>query len=86
MGIIPRTFSEISGEVIGINAKMFTEKFGVSAFGKTKIYEKIFDRQNALVNLSDIYLCLPGGVGTISELFNTLVLNDLHYKIKKYIF
>ena len=30
-------------------------------------------RQNKLVAHGDIYLCLSGGIGTISELFDVLV-------------
>ena len=43
------------------------------------------ERQNKLVEKGDIYLCLPGGVGTMSELFDVLVNNDVNKKDLKII-
>lgn len=81
MGIIPKTFSEKNGDVYSVDARQFIEKFpNEEIFGTRYIMETFNERQNGLVEKGDLYLCLPGGVGTISELFDVLVNNDVNGK------
>jgi uncharacterized protein (TIGR00730 family) len=85
MGVIPRRFSELGGKVTGIDADMFVKKFGKADFGDLEVYDTFSERQSQLIKRSDIVLVLPGGVGTISELFDVLTLNDLNIKKTKVI-
>lgn len=80
MGVIPKCFSELGGNVLGIDADMFVKKFGKADFGDLEVYETFNERQMKLIDKSDMVLVLPGGVGTISELFDVLTLNDLNLK------
>lgn len=41
------------------------------------IYEHIIPRQNKLVELSDIFIGLPGGIGTLYEIFQVAYSNHL---------
>ena len=67
--------------IMGIIPKKFIEKFpNEEIFGTRYIMETFNERQNGLVEKGDLYLCLPGGVGTISELFDVLVNNDVNGK------
>ena len=75
MGIIPYNFYGKNGNVYGIDAKQFVEKYGKASFGETYVMDTFIERQNKLVSKGDIFLCLPGGIGTISEL---LVNNDVN--------
>lgn len=75
MGFIPSIFSERGGKVIGHNIKLFSD---TEAFGEEIIYETFSERQSQLINKSNVILVLPGGVGTMSELFDVLVRNDLN--------
>jgi uncharacterized protein (TIGR00730 family) len=79
MGIIPKNFSENNGNVFSVDAKQFVEKFpNDEIYGTRYIMNTFTERQNGLVEKGDLYLCLPGGVGTISELFDVLVNNDVN--------
>ena len=81
MGIIPKYFSEKNGNVFSVDAKQFVEKFpNDKIYGTRYVMETFTERQNGLVEKGDLYLCLPGGVGTISELFDVLVNNDVNSK------
>ncbi len=37
-----------------------------------KIYDTINDRKNAAIDMADVFVFLPGGIGTIDELFNII--------------
>ena len=80
MGVIPKRYSELGGRVTGIDADMFVKRFGKTNFGELEVYDTFNERQMRLIQRSDIVLVLPGGVGTISELFDVLTLNDLNLK------
>tara|TARA_B100000424_G_C22640634_1_gene354150 strand:- start:43 stop:594 length:552 start_codon:yes stop_codon:yes gene_type:complete len=81
MGIIPKKFSEKDGAVYSVDARQFVEKFpNDKIFGTRYVMETFNERQNGLVEKGDLYLCLPGGVGTVSELFDVLVNNDVNGK------
>jgi hypothetical protein len=85
MGVIPKRYSEVGGRVTGIDADMFVKRFGRTEFGDLEVYDTFNERQMRLIQRSDIVLVLPGGVGTISELFDVLTLNDLNLKKTKVI-
>lgn len=78
MGIIPSHFDKKDGCVYSINAKQFVDIFGVDSFSTTYVMDTFNERQNNLIEKGDIFLCLPGGVGTISELFDVLTDNDIN--------
>ena len=78
MGIIPYNFYKKNGNVYGIDAQQFVEKYGKASFGETYVMDTFKERQNTLVSKGDIFICLPGGIGTISELFDVLVNNDVN--------
>ncbi len=46
------------------------------------LYTSILKRQKMLLLSSDIYIILPGGVGTLSEFFDSVVLNEIENKNK----
>lgn len=84
MGIIPKNFHYRKGEVYSVDAKQFYNE-DQEVFGKTYVMNTFTERQNKLVEKGDIYMCLPGGVGTMSELFDVLVNNDVNKKDLKII-
>ncbi len=42
-----------------------------------KVYEKLFARKVAMTSVSDAFCVLPGGLGTLDELFELMVLKQL---------
>ena len=83
MSVIPRTFHENGGNVFSVDWKLFINKYGSASFGTNYEMDTFEERQKELISKGDVYLCLPGGVGTLSELFDVLVFNDVHKKNKK---
>ena len=59
-------------EVIGINPKKFKDSFGELNCNKEIITNSIHERTAKLIDESDILLFLPGGIGTIYELFTAI--------------
>ena len=82
MGIIPKEFHKRGGDVTGFNIQQFVDidiKNGNdTSIGKQVICEDFDSRQDSIVINSDIILALPGGLGTVYELFQVLVYNDLN--------
>ena len=85
MGIIPKSFADRGGKVHAIDCKKFYDKYGGVSFAENTIYDTFEERQQQLITKSDVILCLPGGIGTLSELMDVLVLNDLSIKTRKVI-
>jgi uncharacterized protein (TIGR00730 family) len=46
------------------------------------LYTSILKRQKMLLLNSDVYIILPGGVGTLSEFFDAIVLNEIEHQTK----
>jgi uncharacterized protein (TIGR00730 family) len=71
-GGLMNTVSESwKGNIISVNFKKFKIK------NDDYVYNHIFDRQRKLIELGDIYLILPGGLGTLSELMDVILLNEV---------
>lgn len=85
MSILPLSFYNIGGNVFSIDWKEFVHKYGSISYFQNKIVNTFWERQHELIQEGDIYLCLPGGVGTLSELFDVLVENDIYHRNKKII-
>ena len=85
MSVLPLSFFHSGGSVSTIDWKYFIERYGSVPFFKNITTETFWERQKKLIQVGDIYLCLPGGVGTLSELFDVLVENDIYRKNKKII-
>lgn len=71
MHVINQTFSKKNGNILAINFKDFKINKG------DYVISNIFDRQRKLIEYADIILVLPGGMGTLSELMDTIVLNEV---------
>lgn len=83
MGALADAALEAGGEVIGIVPRMLSER-EVAHQGVTelKVVETMHERKALMVELSDAFLSLPGGIGTMDEFFETLTWAqlDIHRK------
>ena len=52
---------------------------------KEIVTEDLFDRKNIMIKKSDIFIALPGGFGTLDEVFELISLNQLSLIDKKII-
>lgn len=83
MGLIANTCLEAGGEVIGVIPKLLVEK-EVAHPGLTEMHvvESMHERKQIMADLSDAFIALPGGIGTIEEFFEVLTWNQLGYHAK----
>ncbi|MEP7267977.1 MAG: TIGR00730 family Rossman fold protein [Saprospiraceae bacterium] len=65
---------ENGGQSIGINVKLPFEQYPNPYLHKTTTIEYFFVRKTLLLKYSYAYIVLPGGFGTMDELFETLTL------------
>lgn len=78
MGRIADAVMESGGEVIGIIPK-FLEQVEVGHSGVTQLIvtENMHDRKQKMAEMSDAFLIMPGGLGTLEETFEILTWKQL---------
>jgi len=78
MGVIAQTMLEKQGEVIGIIPELLKTKevvhLGLTALHITK---DMHERKLMMQHMSDGFIALPGGFGTLEELFEVLTWQQL---------
>jgi len=78
MKILAETMLKSDKEVIGIMPKLLVEK-EVAHFGITEmiVVNSMAERKEKMVEISDAFIALPGGFGTLDELSEILTFNQL---------
>lgn len=78
MKIMADRMLEAGMEVIGVMPQYLVDK-EVSHKGITKLHivESMAERKNLLIEISDAFIAMPGGFGTLDELAEVLVLDQL---------
>ncbi len=83
MGEIADTVLAAGGEVIGIMPQALADK-EISHKGLTelRVVQSMHERKAMMEEISDGFIALPGGMGTIEELFEVLTWSQLGYHRK----
>lgn len=82
MGLIYHEGTELGMTVTGHNLERWSNP---NQYRNEIVYTTLLDRQNGLIQASQMYIVLPGGIGTIYELTQVLCNNDVDKVSKKVI-
>lgn len=71
------------GEVVGVTVQLLKDKEEFHR-GLTRLHvvPTMHERKNLMIELSDAFLALPGGIGTLDELFEVCTLSQLGFHAK----
>lgn len=83
MGVLANTILENNGQVFGVIPKLLEKEEVVhTKITNLTIAKTMSERKVMMSKLADAYIALPGGFGTIDELFEVLTLSQLHIEQK----
>jgi len=78
MGKIANAVLEEGGDVIGIIPKgLFRKEVAHTGITELREVDSMHDRKSLMADLSDGFIALPGGLGTIEEIFEIITWSQL---------
>ena len=78
MGIAARAAAAAGGDVLGIMPRhLIRAERAAAGLGTLKIVESLAERKQLMTESADLFVALPGGIGTLDELLEMLTMNDL---------
>jgi uncharacterized protein (TIGR00730 family) len=78
MGIAARAAAAAGGEVLGIMPRhLIRSERAAADLGTLEIVESLAERKQLMAQAADVFVALPGGIGTLDELLEMLTMNDL---------
>lgn len=79
MGLIADEFLAHGREVLGIRPSiLLSEENSHGGITEMISTEDMFERKKNMVNVSDSFIALPGGVGTLDEILDVMTLNKIN--------
>ena len=83
MGRVADSCLEAGGEVIGVITRSLLDlEVGHTGCTELEVVETMLERKLRMAELSDGFVSLPGGIGTLDEMFEMLTWSqlDIHHK------
>ena len=83
MGLIANTVLELGGEVVGIIPQAIADKeIAHTGLTELNVVANMHERKAMMADYSDGFIALPGGMGTLEELFEVLTWAQLGFHQK----
>ena len=83
MGLVAEGALAAGGEVIGvIPEKLMDLELGHANLTQLHVVPSMHDRKLKMAELADAFIALPGGFGTLEELFEVTTWTQLNYHVK----
>lgn len=83
MGIVADAAMSAGGKVVGIiPSRLLQREVGHQEISDLIVTKDMFDRKDQMIERSDAFAILPGGLGTLDEVFEVLTLRQLGYHQK----
>jgi len=83
MGALATASLAAGGKIIGVIPKAMEELgLGYEGLTQLQVVESMHDRKRIIADLSDAFIALPGGFGTVEEIFEILTWAQLRYHTK----
>ena len=83
MGVAARAAVAAGGEVLGIMPRhLMRPEHAAADLGTLVVVDTLAERKQKMAEASDLFVAIPGGIGTLNELIEMLTLNDLGLQAK----
>ena len=82
MGAVASSAMENGGDVIGVIPESFADRVGHNNLTELHVVSTMHERKTMMFDLSDGFIALPGGMGTIEEVFEVLTWAQLGFHAK----
>jgi len=83
MGAVARAAMDSGGHVIGVIPKALQEQeLAFSEVSELRVVDSMHERKAIMAELADGFVALPGGYGTIEEIFEVLTWSQLGFHTK----
>jgi uncharacterized protein (TIGR00730 family) len=83
MGCVADGAMKAKGHVTGvITKKLLDLELGHQGISQLEVVDTMAERKGRMLDLADAFIALPGGIGTLEEIFEAATLTQLHYQLK----
>jgi uncharacterized protein (TIGR00730 family) len=83
MGVVADIFLKHHRKVIGVRPKkLITEEGMHEKLNKLIVVDDMFERKKKMIELADVFITIPGGVGTLDELFDVFTQKKIGFNDK----
>jgi len=79
MKVLADTMRESGGEVVGIFTQSIRDEYLYQGLTETIITRNLAERKAEMIRRSDVLIALPGGFGTLDELFDAVAHRKMHH-------
>ncbi len=78
MGVVAQAVLSAGGEVVGVIPRaLWTREVGHTALPDLRVVETMHERKAQMADLSDAFVAVPGGIGTLEELIEVYTWSQL---------